>query len=81
MIEAIERLQTTLYGDPTRDRRGVVERLNSVEAYVMEIREDRKKIIWLLAAGVVGAFLNLVLNVKNTVPSLHSNPPPASAKP
>lgn len=76
-MEAIEGLEATLYGDPSRDRRGVVERVNAVERDVSEIRSGMTKIIWLLVAGVIGGVLNLVLNAKNLA-STHSAAPPAA---
>lgn len=78
-MEAIERLEATVYGDPSRDKRGLVERVNSMEIYVGEIRDDLKKIIWLLVAGVLGAGLNLLLNTKN-IASGQNQPPPAAAQ-
>lgn len=78
-MEAIERLEATVYGDPSRDKRGLVERVNSMEIYVGEIRDDLKKIIWLLVAGVLGAGLNLLLNTKN-IAAGHNQPPPAAAQ-
>lgn len=65
LMEAIERLEVTIYGDPSRDKRGLVERQNATEAYVDEIRTKMDRIFWLLVAGVVGAVLNLVLNTRN----------------
>lgn len=79
-MEAIERLEATIYGDPSRDKRGLVERVNSMEGYVSEIRDNLKKITWLLVAGVLGAGLNLILNTKNIANS-HSQQPPAAAQP
>ncbi len=69
IMEAIERLETTTYGDPSRDKRGLVERVNSLESTMSEIRDFMRKVIWLLVAGVVGAGLNLLFNAKNAVQS------------
>lgn len=84
LMESINRLEATLYGDPSRDRRGVVERINVVERDVSEIQQGMKefkqffqKIIWLMTAGIVGAVLNLVLNAKNL--SVSHTPAPAAA--
>jgi len=73
IMEAIQRLEDTLYGDPSRDKRGVVERVNAVERDLSEIKSGINKVLWWLAAGVVGAGLNLVLNIKNS-----SEPHPAA---
>jgi hypothetical protein len=78
LMELIERLQVTMYGDPSRDKRGLVERMNTMEGYVSEIRDNLKKITWLLVAGVLGAGLNLVINTKNIAASHSQQPPPAA---
>ena len=73
-MEALERLENIIYGDPSTDRRGVVERVNAVERDVSEIRSGMTKIIWLLVAGVIGAVLNLVLNAKNLAATHYAAP-------
>lgn len=78
-MEAIERLESTVYGDPVRDKRGLLERVNTIESYLAEIRDTLKKIIWLLIAGVLGAGLNLVLNTKN-IASIQEKHFPAAAQ-
>lgn len=79
IMEAIEQLQATIYGDPARDRRGVLERINTMEATVGEIRNSLKYIIGLLIAGVLGALLNLVLNASNLSKQLPPEPVPHRA--
>lgn len=79
IMEAIERLESTVYGDPVRDKRGLLERVNTIESYLAEIRDTLKKIIWLLIAGVLGAGLNLVLNTKN-IASIQEKHFPAAAQ-
>ena len=69
LMEAIERLEATTYGDPSRDKKGLVERVNSLESTMSEIRDFMRKVIWLLIAGVVGAGLNLLFNAKNVIQS------------
>lgn len=78
-MEAIERLESTVYGDPVRDKRGLLERVNTIESYLAEIRDTLKKIIWLLVAGVLGAGLNLILNTKN-IASIQEKHFPAAAQ-
>lgn len=80
-MEAIERLEVTIYGDPSRDKRGLVERVNAMEGYVSEIRDNLRKITWLLVAGVLGAGLNLILNTKNIAQSnQHNQQQPSAAQ-
>jgi hypothetical protein len=64
-MEALARLETTIYGDASRDKKGLVERVNTTEVYVMEIRNDIRRITWLILVGVIGAGLNLIINAKN----------------
>ncbi len=67
LMEAIERLESTTYGDPVRDKKGLVERVNSLETSMNEIRDFMRKILWLMVAGIAGAGLNLLLNAKNSL--------------
>ena len=80
VMEAVERLEVTVYGDPSRDKRGLVEKFNQMEGYVMEIRNDLKKVTWSIIIGVLVALLNLVINAKSLTqvqsikpPSQHQN--------
>lgn len=79
LMEAIERLESTTYGDPSRDKKGLVERVNSLETSMNEIRDFMRKVLWLLVAGVAGAGLNLILNARNAVQS-HQQPAAQVAK-
>ena len=72
LMEAVQRLELTVYGNPSEDKAGLVEKTNANVKYIEEIRGDLRKIIWLLLAGVIGAGLNLVLNAKNTVAQQHN---------
>jgi hypothetical protein len=82
LMQAIERLEATIYGDPSRDKKGVVERLNNQESFMAEIRDLYRKIIWLLVAGVAGAGLNLILNTRNmSQQQQQQNQAPAASHP
>lgn len=65
IMESIGRLEDTIFGDPSRGMRGLYERVNQTETYVMEIRNDLRRITWIVLVGVIGASLNLVINAKN----------------
>ncbi len=79
LMEAIERLEAITYGDPARDKKGLVERVNSIELFMSEVRDFMRKILWLMVAGIAGAGLNLILNAKNMVQQ-HQQPAAQVAK-
>ena len=58
----VEALEAHLYGPPGEGDKGLLGRFQVTEAFVEEMREMNKKIIWLLVAGVLAAILNLVLH-------------------
>jgi hypothetical protein len=62
LMEAVQRHEIILMGDPSREIKGLVERVNTQEAYMGEIRDALKKILWVLVLGVVGAALNMLLS-------------------
>lgn len=62
LMEAVQRLETIVLGDPSREIKGLVERVNTQETYMGEIRDALKKILWVMIMGVVGAVLNLLFS-------------------
>lgn len=62
IMEAVHRLEVIVMGDPSREIKGLVERVNTQETYMSEIRDALKKILWVLVLGIVGAALNLLLS-------------------
>lgn len=79
LMEAVSRLETIVLGDPAREIKGLVERVNTQEAYMGEIRGDLKKILWALILGVFAAGLNLLLSTGKLSP--HNLTPPAAVQP
>ncbi len=58
----ITRLEATLWGSDDNPDRGLVSRHMMTEAIAMELKNDARKIIWLLITAVLLAVVNLVLN-------------------
>lgn len=78
-IERLESVESAIYGDPAAQKKGLFEWVNTIESQVTEIRSVGQKIIWLLVCGVLGALLNLVLNVK-TATSIQHQPTAAEKR-
>lgn len=78
-MEAVQRLEIIVLGDPSREIKGLVERVNTQETYMGEIRDALKKIMWVLVLGILGAVLNLLLS-SGKLPISHNTPPAAAAQ-
>jgi hypothetical protein len=70
----ITRLEATLWCSDDNPDRGLVGRHMMTEAIAMELKNDARKIIWLLITAVLLAVVNLVLNKEHATPK-----PPTSA--
>ena len=75
IMEALNRLEVTIDGDSSRDKKGIVERVNILEAFVMEQREMFRKILWAAVLGALGTFGNYLLNIRSI--STQQQQPPA----
>ena len=63
-MDAIERLETTVYGDPSHQQKGLFERVNAHEEFIKRWDLRFEKIFIAIVCGALGAVGSLVLLIK-----------------
>ncbi len=63
-MDAIERLETTVYGDPSRQHKGLSERVNEHDAFIRRWDKRAEKMLWALITGACGALGSLGIMIK-----------------
>lgn len=74
IMEALNRLEDTIYGDPSRDKKGVVEKVNNHESFIQEIRDIFRKILWAAVLGALGTAVNVWINSRSIAIQQQSAP-------
>ena len=75
IMEALNRPAATIDGDSSRDQKGIVERVNNHEAFIMEQREMFRKILLAAVIGALATLGNFFLNTRSL--SMQQQQPPA----